>query len=266
MGKLERALEAGNAGAELARRLAGQAPPAEYMRVYHGSPYDWNRVDMSMVGRGEGPHLDEGFGLYSSSKEGVGNWYRHHTTRIRRDQLAEQLRTIRRDADASPMQGDDWHSRYHRAIKLAQEIRPQRRALQRQHPRGRTYELEVGVPRDSLMEWDVPLSGQTPEVLEKLRAINPQIVDDWIGSPEGIGAMFYRQLSGGNIFDTPKLWQQRRASEALFEAGIPGHAYQGQVENYVFYPGIEDKIRILRKFAVPGAIGAGAAGAMQDQQ
>lgn len=256
---------------ELAARLAGDAPPPA-MRVYHGSPYDWNKVDMSMVGRGEGPHLDEGFGLYGSSKEGVGNWYRHHTTRIRRAELADQLRTIRRDADASPIDPHppgkelDWHRRLQRARRLEEAVRPQLQRLQRQHPRGRTYELEVAVPRESLLEWDVPLAGQAPAVLEKLRAVNPQIVDDWIDSPDAIGAMFYRAVSGGNIFDTPTLGQQRRASEALFEAGIPGHAYQGQVENYVFYPGIEDQIRILRKYAAPGAIGAGAASGMSDER
>lgn len=258
--------------AEVIARLAGEAPDPQYMRVFHGSPYDWDKVDMSMVGRGEGPHLDEGFGLYGSSKEGVGNWYRHHTTGIRRNQLAEQVRTIRKDRLASP--GDphppgkdlDWHRRLQNARRLAETVRPQLQRLQRQHPRGRTYELEVAAPRDSLMEWDVPLSGQTPEVLEKLRAVNPQMVDEFVESPYGIGAEFYRALSGGNVFDTPSVRQQRRASEMLFEAGIPGHAYQGQVENYVFYPGIEDQIRVLRKYAVPGAIGAGAASGMQGEQ
>jgi hypothetical protein len=249
---------------DLAARLASEANPS-VIRAYHGSPYDWDKPDMSMVGRGEGPHLDEGFGLYGSSKEGVGNWYRHHTTRIRRDQLAEQLRTIRKDTDASPMDPHelgkelDWHRRLQNARRLAETVRPQLQRLQRQHPRGRTYELEVAVPRDSLMEWDAPLSYQSPEVLEKLRSVNPQIVDDWADSPDGSAAMFYRVLAGGSVFDTPSVRQQRRASEALFDAGIPGHAYQGQVENYVFYPGIEDQIRILRKYAVPGAVGTGVA-------
>ena len=242
------------------------------IRVYHGSPYDWDRPDMSMVGRGEGPHLDEGFGLYGSSEEGVGNWYRHHTTRIRRDRLAEQIRTIRKDRDASPMDPHepgkelDWHRRLQNARRMAETVRPQLQRLQRQHPRGRTYELEVAVPRDSLMAWDAPLSYQSPEVLEKLRSVNSQIVDDLSGSPDGIAALFYRVLAGGNVFDTPSLRQQRGASEALFDAGIPGHVYEGArgQENYVFYPGIEDQIRILRKYAIPGAVGTGAA-AMQEE-
>jgi hypothetical protein len=32
------------------------------------------------------------------------------------------------------------------------------------------------------------------------------------------------------------------------------------------FPGTEDSIRILRKYAVPGAIGAGAASGMQGEQ
>jgi hypothetical protein len=57
-------------------------------------------------------------------------------------------------------------------------------------------------------------------------------------------------------------------------SGIPGIKYPdfdprqrgtGSL-NYVMFPGTEDSIRILRKYAVPGAIGAGAASGMQGEQ
>lgn len=227
------------------------------IRAFHGSPYDWDRVDMSMVGKGEGP-LDEGFGLYASDREGVGNWYRRTTTALRRRELADQLRTVRNGFRASP-NDPQWHSKYHQAIRLAPDVRNMLSRLQREFPRGRTYELEIGVPRDSLMEYDVPVYAQQPEVLEKMRAVNPQLVDDLVESPDADGAMFYNTLAGGNVFDSPTMRGQRRASEMLFKAGIPGHAYRGNADNYVFYPGTEDSIRILRKYAVPGAVGVGAA-------
>jgi len=241
----------------------------QVIRAYHGSPYDWNRVDMSMVGKGEGP-LDEGFGFYASDKEGVANWYRNSTSHIRRGELASQLREIRSGMRAEP-NDPKWHSKYHRAIKLAPEVNQQRSLLQREFPRGRTYELEIGVPRDSLMEYDVPVYAQQPDVLEKMRSVDSQLVDDLVSAGnEGLagadGAAFYNVLSGGSFLDPPRAGGQRKASEALFKAGIPGHAYRGNADNYVFYPGIEDQIRILRKYAVPGAIGAGAAAAGASEQ
>jgi hypothetical protein len=243
----------------------------QVIRAYHGSPYDWDRVDMSMVGKGEGP-LDEGFGFYASDKEGVGSWYRTHTSYLRRNELAKQLKQVRSGLRASP-NDPDWHAKYHRAIKLSPDVNQQRSLLQREFPRGRTYELEIDYPRDSLMEYDVPVYAQQPYVLEKMRSVHPQLVDDLVAAGrEGLdgadGAAFYNGLAGGGVLDPPTVRGQRRASEMLFDAGIPGHAYRGNADNYVFYPGTEDQIRILRKYAVPGAIGAGAASAgtsAQDQ-
>lgn len=239
------------------RRLdtAGDAV-RQVIRAYHGSPYDWDRVDMSMVTKGEGP-LDEGFGLYATDSQGVADWYRNSTTVIRRKALADQLRAVRNGLRANP-NDPQWHHKYHQAIKLAPDVHQQRTLLQRDFPRGRTYELEIGVPRDSLMEYDVPIYAQQPEVLEKMRSVNPQLVDDLIESPDADGAMFYTVLAGGNVLDPPTLQGQRRASEMLFGAGIPGHAYRGNADNYVFYPGAEDQIRILRKYGLMAPVAAGA--------
>jgi hypothetical protein len=241
----------------------------QVIRAYHGSPYDWNRVDMSMVGKGEGP-LDEGFGFYATDKEGVANWYRSSTSHIRRGELARQMREIRSGVRAEP-NDPKWHSKYHRAIKLAPEVNQQRSFLQREFPRGRTYELEIGVPRDSLMEYDVPLYAQQPDVLAKMRDLDPQLVDEFVdagrsGMDGADGAMFYNTLAGGTVLDPPSVTGQRRASEALFKAGIPGHAYRGNADNYVFYPGIEDQIRILRKYGLMAPIAAGAAASGASEQ
>jgi hypothetical protein len=263
----------------LLRGIAGQAPESKYIRAYHGSPYDWDKVDMSMVTKGEGP-LDEGFGFYASASEGVGNWYRERTSYLRRKILADQLRQVRDGLRAEP-NDPQWHAKYHSAVKLAPEVRRQRGSLQREFPRGRTYELEIAFPRDSLMEYDVPVYAQQPEVLEKMRSVNPQLTDDLVaagldatnpvpglgGADRADGALFYHILAGGNVIDSPTLRGQRRASQMLFDAGIPGHAYRGNADNYVFYPGTEDSIRILRKYGVmaPIPMAAGAAGATMEE-
>jgi hypothetical protein len=177
---------------------------------------------------------------------------------LRRKILADQMRQVRDGLRAEP-NDPQWHAKYRRAIGLAPDVRQQASRLQREFPRGRTYELEIGVPRDSLMEYDVPVYAQQPEVLEKMRAVDSTLVDDLIESPDADGAMFYNTLAGGTVLDPPSARGQRRASEMLFGAGIPGHAYRGNADNYVFYPGTEDSIRILRKYGIMAPIAAGAA-------
>lgn len=76
----------------LVGRLADSAPESKYIRAYHGSPYDWDRVDMSMVGKGEGPLL-EGYGLYATASEPNAEWYRRTTTAIRRRGIANVIRS-----------------------------------------------------------------------------------------------------------------------------------------------------------------------------
>lgn len=244
--------------AELVARLAEQATPP-VIRAYHGSPYDWNRVDMSMVGKGEGP-LDEGFGFYASAQPGMADWYRSHTTFLRRQAIADQLREVRSGLRATPYTDPQWHQKYRRALQLAPDVQRQRSALQREFPRGRSYELEVGYPRESLLEYDVPLYSQRPEVLERLRGVSQDLFNELVVLPDADGAMFYNKLAGWTPRQDPSIRGQRAASESLFNAGIPGHAYGGRSEKYVFYPGTEDSIRILRKY---GLLGPAAAGAMQ---
>ncbi len=269
--------------AEVLARIAGAAPESKYIRAYHGSPYDWEKVDLSMAKSGEGS-LDEGFGLYASESPRVAEWYRNATTVAARQRLADQIRNAKRDLRTEPNH-PDWHRLYRRGSNALDGAMDTRSRLQTQFPRGRTYELEIGVPEESLLRYDVPLKWQE-DLHDRLRSVDPRLFDDVLGQPiyrayEGNdlkmresaefgndeGATFYQMLAGGNVFDAPTVASQREASRRLFDAGIPGHVYEGAKgqKNYVFYPGTEDQIRILRKFAVPGAIGAGAAGGMQDQ-
>jgi hypothetical protein len=259
---------------DILKAVSSQAEQPKYIRAYHGSPYDWDRVDMSMVGKGEGP-LDEGFGLYATDAEGAANWYRSRTAFIRQRALADEMRrargrlrslpTVHRYDGASrtlvPVEDTD---EYQRGLEALSRVRADVGKLQRAFPRGRTYELEIAHPRDSLMEYDVPVYAQQPEVSAKMRDIDPRLFDELVdaglgGMDEANGGWFYNTLAGGTIFDSPTVAGQRRASEMLFEAGIPGHAYKNDNPNYVFYPGTEDQIRILRKYGLMAPVAAGAA-------
>ena len=66
----------------------------------------------------------------------------------------------------------------------------------------------------------------------------------------------------------------REFSQYLLQSGVPGIRYldgssrrAGQgTRNYVVFPGAEDQIRILRKYAVPGAVGTGVASQYEEER
>jgi hypothetical protein len=214
---------------------------------------------MSMVGKGEGPLL-EGYGLYATASEPNAQFYRRQNTAIRRRGIANVIRAARH----LDRVGDAVGSR--RMMDSAQNISER---LQKEFPRGRTYELELPFSRDQLLRWGSPLQEQPENVLaaadsligKDLRRLMGR--SDWRNSGEEL----YWALAERTGANMPHPDQMRAASEALQKAGVPGHVYVDEgATNFVAYPGTEDQIRILRKYAVPGAVGAGAASGMQGEQ
>lgn len=226
----------------------------QVIRAYHGSPYDWDKVDMSMVGKGEGPLL-EGFGLYTTASEPNAQWYRANNTVLRRRHLA----TMAREARKWNRLGEPEEAR--RIMGLVADASGR---LQKEFPRGRTYELELPFARNQLLQWDRPLQEQPDNVLaaadslmgKDLRRLMER--SDWRNSGEEL----YWTLAGRTGANMPHPDQMRAASEALQKAGVPGHVYIDEgMTNFVAYPGAEDQIRILRKY---GLLAPVAAGAMDD--
>ena len=50
------------------------------IRAYHGSPYEFDRFDISKLGTGEGQQA-YGHGLYFAGKEDIAKWYRDKLSR-----------------------------------------------------------------------------------------------------------------------------------------------------------------------------------------
>jgi len=162
---------------------------------------------------------------------------------------------------------------------------------------GRMYEVEVGYPEEALLDWDKPVYGQSDAVIDGLKRLNAQALGAETELLDGaFGGLVWR-TPRGNIVGTPtrsatpetlSFWDTHQnhrhggaaisdlnalgqsptaASEALRSVGIPGLRYldgmsrtSGQgTRNYVMFPGTEDSIRILRKYAIPGAVGTGVA-------
>lgn len=256
------------------------------LRLYHGSPHDFDRFRMSKIGTGEG-NQTYGHGLYFSEAEPVAMSYRDALAtpsafvggeRVPLPQGSPQQLAVR--SLNSPMAGatpqetianlrkfglDDaatWLERNHPNL----EVRPQ----------GHMYEVNVNVDPNRLLDWDKPLNQQ--EALQD--ALGGILMDRWGANPKA-----YRKIddelsvlgkrSGGSIYDRlasqaaaeagNKGYDYPAASRMLLKEGIPGARYLDQgsraagqgTYNYSIW---NDKlIDILRKYGIVGpAAGAGA--------
>lgn len=128
---------------------------------------------------------------------------------------------------------------------------------------GRMYEVEIGHPESSLLDWDRPLKSQGAFVNERLTPFRAgkYDLDPRDGTDIETGATAMHRIAAA--FDD----DMGEASAALLKAGIPGikywdagsrSAHKG-TRNYVMFPGTEDQIRILRKYGMLAPIPAAAA-------
>jgi hypothetical protein len=252
------------------------------IRAFHGSPYDFARFDLSKIGTGEGNQA-YGRGLYFAENPEVAASYKltqptgtgptpipqnvkdalDTIDRLGYDTRNQALQAIRTSAD--------WRKVYDVASRPEDIVAAD--AIDRYikaNPRGHMYEVNLNAEPQQFLDWDRPLSQQSPE-LQSAAA-------DLLGRspPTATGAQFYHTLSdrlapdltmggrfpamaGGN-FDP------QAASEALNVRGVPGVKYldagsraagDGSRNYVVFDP---DIIEIIRKYGL-GALSAGAGGA-----
>ena len=261
--------------AEVLARIAGAAPESKYIRAYHGSPHDFDKFDASKIDTGEGAQA-YGHGLYFAGSEDVARSYRDSLKHMVPVPVPEELdgqlmQVIGEIGQLSGQRGKVVGSEWDVIQKQLDEkhnllIDLQHRWREAAKNPGRMYEVEISHPEDALLDWDRPLRSQGRLVSERLA---PFRTDTYDLSPGGTdyetGATALHRIA--DAFDS----DMSEAAAALFKSGIPGIRYLDHgsrsagkgTRNYVMFPGTEDQIRILRKYAVPGAIGAGAG--MQDQ-
>jgi hypothetical protein len=278
----------------LAARLAGEANPS-VIRAYHGSPYDFDRFDASKIGSGEGAQ-SYGHGLYFAQNPSVAEEYKKSVPLWPQYESPEQmaadyLHVHGSAADAMRMLKDHgwWkggrsrREMYQGALQLLADgvpVTPKEFPFAEHPPR--TYEVEIGYPESQLLDYDLPMGSPIASRLTpSLRAGLERGVRERLE----MGQLKRHADNLRQMADDPSLapgqlllhgaadsYGAASAARQLKDAGIPGLRYLDQgsrsegggTRNYVMFPGTEDSIRILRKYAIPGAVGAGAA-AMQEQ-
>jgi hypothetical protein len=246
----------------LLRGIAGQAPESKYIRAYHGSPYDWDRVDMSKIGTGEGAAA-YGHGLYASQAEPVADWYRRELsgppdliiggelvrwiapTKTPRERALRLLQKSATRYYDDPMQAvreamldasDQYGGRESQPI-IKSLMRFKSDGVTFGPRKGKTYELEIAHPETSLLDYDAALPDQPEYVRSILPSLNLPLEDATARTlksaygfekPQNITG---REIQGALIRDLMAHrgveWPQREAaaSKTFANAGIPGLRY-----------------------------------------
>lgn len=163
------------------------------LRVYHGSPHDFDRFSMDKIGTGEGAQA-YGHGLYFAENEGIAQSYKgvqgmasvDPMPNVASKQLAAygdtpKMREFMRLV--FPNAGDE---------KIEAAI-----ATAKNPPTGRMYEVQINANPEDFLDWDKPLSEQ-PKVLQRLgMSARPE---------QEIHDEALRLMTEGNAREHGKMW------------------------------------------------------------
>ena len=238
------------AGIQQAMDVAmGVSGPGLAIRAYHGSPYDFERFDLSKIGTGEGAQA-YGHGLYFAENPETAQIYRDQVKNVPLiDSVNARLSEIARERDKIRESGaliDKASPERQRFTDLATEYD---RLMEEKLKPGRMYEAQINAEPEQFLDWDKPLGQQGTGVRQALGTAYPNMPDVPTASASWLA---------------PKTPEE---AQALREAGIPGIRYLDQgsrgagqgTSNYVVF---DDKlIEILRKYGILPPLAAGAGGA-----
>ena len=264
----------------------------QVIKAYHGSPYDFDKFDATMIGAGEGAQA-YGHGLYFAGQEDVARGYRDKLKDLvdvgieappdienAKDAAFRNMIETARVARMSGQSSPQWKQLYNaHEIAAAEYNAAANRWREATRNTGRMYEVDIAHPEDSLLDYDSPFGKNSGVVAaEVLARKSPGIIPDQTLRAIQDGTWASRDFTYG---DSPLLANRRiqkfsktpEGAAALLDAGIPGIRYLDGMSrsagdgtrNYVMFPGTEDSIRILRKYGMMAPIAAGAAAGGEDR-
>lgn len=251
-----------------APKQSAAAKAAGYIDAYHGSPFDFEKFDVSKIGTGEGAQA-YGHGLYFAEREGVARSYR--------DSLGDGNATI----DGKPF---DPYNPLHAAVASIEESGSREKAIEdvreaikrdpgdpsehfskvlrileseRELPKlegttGQLYSVRINADPDHFLDWDRPLSEQSEFVKDAL--VKGDLISEWGGNLEQAG-----DARGSSINEslTHRFGNEQKAADALRAVGISGFKYLDAgsrgagdgTRNYVVFN--HDDIEITHKNGTP---------------
>ncbi len=251
------------------------------LTVFHGSPHKFSKFDASKIGTGEGAQA-YGHGLYFAENPAVAKQYQESLSDF--DMLVDgkpfnptnpahraALEVKQRGGDVAikdivasyNQQIKDLKSRNVRwADELAKSkqeelpfIKSGKLPVYSESTKGSLYTVDLPDEQIAkMLDWDKPLSQQSPEVKKFIDENGRPILDTFADlERRGLTKGIYKNIwdmPGKTIFDVFGKGGQTEAK--LKQAGIPGVRYldegsrtKGGTSNFVVFPGEESKLRIM---------------------
>lgn len=210
------------------------------MKLYHGSPHDFDKFSMDKIGTGEGAQA-YGHGLYFAENEGVARGYRDTLSGSTGNAQHTMLRKVM--GGTTPDRVLPAMQRIYPGI-TANDIARLTREMETVPSPGRMYEVDVNANPEDFLDWDAPLSAQPQDVrwLAKDNKANLAargvFLDDTTPGGHVVQALKPEEYQGYNIPGIKYL-----------DAGSRG-AGDGS-RNYVVFD--ENLINIVKKYGVAGA-------------
>ena len=191
------------------------------IRAYHGSPYDFERFDISKIGTGEGGQA-YGHGLY----------------------FAE-----------NPLTAESYKKAVYRKTPITKEEAQRFAATRTPIRQGRMYETNIRADPSQFLDYDRMVSQQSPEVRAALDRLWGTQGQEAVTGGEAYRTLGYMQ---GKARGEGEPYYDVAASKALSEAGVPGLRYLDQGSrgagegtlNYVLFR--DDIIDIVKKYGFAG--------------
>ena len=240
------------------------------LRAYHGSPHKFDEFDISKIGTGEG-HQAFGHGLYFAENPKIATEYRDNLSFLSpqspEEEIARDALKFHPDRNAAiqALKDDTLGDRplNDRAISLIEGgLSPHR---------GHLYTVDLHVPQERLLDMDIPLSVQNPEVIRAIEGLpygrealnlEPTLADRIFGG--GTKRILEDLASKQGLREGADTrgygYGSRRVSEDLLDAGVPGsrHLDFGSraagtgTRNIVMFD--DAPIEIVSRYAEGGAV------------
>lgn len=213
------------------------------IRAYHGSPHDFDRFDLSKVGTGEGAQA-YGHGLYFAENPETARTYREALAgQVNNPARNQRMAELAREMSKYEIPGQYRKYSDPRGYELAKQYDELMNA--RAADKGKMYEVNINAEPQQFLDWDKPLSRQSPEVADRLASVIGPVPQDTILSSTWNttvpGALKNPEMLNPDIFRTPQKDFVARGwsgEETFQKAGIPGIKYldQGSRREYQVVP------------------------------
>jgi hypothetical protein len=209
------------------------------IRAYHGSPYDFDRFDLSKIGSGEGAQA-YGHGLYFAEHEPTAQSYKNMMKTTDMDWPvalegggeSKLPAWVARGIQSSPTRLDEIRADFANRVKemtaenhwntagvqnILDTIDAYKGGKAQINKPGRMYEVTINGHPDEFLDFDKPLSEQSELVQDAAKKLRPRLD--------------LTQETGANLYDRIRpsgLSRQAEAAQTLRDAGIKGIKYLDQ--------------------------------------